>query len=270
MQPDSTAFMQFGDQAARLSSDEEFDRVYPVSVRQASTHHWTSVAACRQAARWLVAGPHTRVLDIGCGPGKFCAIGALSTPGHFTGVEQRKHLCRTAQIMIERYRIERVDILHANVTELAFDSFDAFYLFNPFEENLRPEYRIDDAVRVDADLYGQYVGHVRSELARARPGARVVTYWGDCEEVPDCYDCVQTAFDRELRLWVKRGEESTSSDPVALPLAVKRQSQPPEDGLPARLGQRASCLPGWLSWVPNPGWKLGLRNSQEGCSPVFS
>ena len=40
--------------------------------------------------------PGEVVLDIGCGPGKFCIVGALATTGRFTGVEQRKHLCDAA------------------------------------------------------------------------------------------------------------------------------------------------------------------------------
>lgn len=188
---------------SRLPSDEEFDSVYPPAVRAASAHHWSSVEACSQAARWLVTSPGTRVLDIGSGPGKFCAIGAWATPGHFTGVEQRKHLCRTAQMMIDRYGIDRVHILHANVTDIAFASFDAFYLFNPFEENLQVPLRIDDAIPVYSELYDGYVRHVCDELARARLGTRVVTYWGTCDEIPACYECEKTAFGGELRLWVK-------------------------------------------------------------------
>ncbi len=198
--------------ASQLPRDAEFDQAYPPAVREASAHHWTSVAACHQAAQWLVTTPHTRVLDIGSGPGKFCAIGAWSTPGHFTGVEQRKHLCRTAQMMLDHYGIERVHILHANVTDLAFDSFDAFYLFNPFEENLQVPQHIDDAIPVYSELYEGYVRHVRNELDRAPLATRVVTYWGHCDEIPACYDCEKTAFGGELKLWVKRRHTSEITD----------------------------------------------------------
>jgi SAM-dependent methyltransferase len=191
-----------------LPNDNEFDRVFPESVRRASDFHWTSVEVCREAAKWLVTGPGTRVLDIGCGPGKFCAIGAMTTPGHFTGVEQRRHLCRAARDMIKHYRIKRAQILHANVTEVAFNCFDAFYLFNPFEENLIPALKIDDDVPVYFELYDRYINHVRRELSKLRIGTRVATFWGDCDEIPTCYECVETAANGELRLWIHRGAGS--------------------------------------------------------------
>lgn len=94
--------------------------------------------------------------------------------------------------------------MHANITEVAFNCFDAFYLFNPFEENLVPFLKINDEVKVQFDYYDRYINYVRRELSKLRLGTRVVTYWGDCNEVPSCYDCVETAYDDALCLWIKR------------------------------------------------------------------
>ncbi|MGL5016933.1 MAG: class I SAM-dependent methyltransferase [Luteolibacter sp.] len=191
-----------------MPDDHEFDQILPKRVREFSAFHWTTVEVCRHAAAWLVAEPGTRVLDVGCGPGKFCAIGAFTTAGHFTGVEQRKRLCRTAWDMLDHYCIPRVQILHANVMELSFSGFDAFYFFNPFEENLAPELRIDDEVPVKIELYGNYIDYVRRQLSQVRMGTRVVTFWGSCHEIPPSFDCEETAFDGKLRLWVKRRDLS--------------------------------------------------------------
>jgi hypothetical protein len=118
-------------------------------------------------------------------------------------------------MMLDHYGIERVRILHANVTDLAFDSFDAFYLFNPFEENLQVPQHIVDAIPVYSELYEGYVRHERNELARAPLATRVVIYWGHCNEIPSCYDCEKTAFEGELKLWVKRRHTSDAAQLTA-------------------------------------------------------
>lgn len=201
---DNPADTWYKGEFSRMPSDAEFDRILPDPIRESSQYHWTAVEVCRHAANWLVTGPETRVLDVGCGPGKFCAIGAACTRGHFTGVEQRRHLCRTAREVVKQLKIPRVQILHANVTEVAFNCFDAFYFFNPFEENLLPFLKIDNDVPVQFEFYDRYINYVRKELSTVRLGTRVVTFWGDCDEIPPCYDCVDTAFEGQLRLWIKR------------------------------------------------------------------
>mgnify|MGYP000969840975 CR=1 FL=1 len=70
--------------------DDRFDLAYPPEIRAKSKAHWTPVSIARRAAEFLVREPGTRVLDIGCGPGKFCIVGALGTEGRFTGIEQRQ------------------------------------------------------------------------------------------------------------------------------------------------------------------------------------
>ncbi len=183
--------------------DEAFDMVYPDSVRHQSHGHWTPIAVCRKAAEMLVTDASTRVLDIGCGPGKFCAIAASVTPGTFTGVEQREHLVWAAREMLEKYAIPRVEIIHGNVLDIDFRKFDAFYIFNPFQEHLKRSMRIDSGVRPDFDQDQQSVTYVREQLATAPPGTRVVTFWGQCEEIPESYTCDRTAFGGQLILWVQ-------------------------------------------------------------------
>lgn len=183
--------------------DEQFDRIYPSKVRELSERHWTPVAVARKAAEFLVAEPETRVLDLGCGPGKFCIVGALTTAGHFTGVEQRSNLAKLARDTIRAVKIPNAEIIHANVTDIDFFAYDAFYLFNPFEENLFQTGKIDEAVELTRALYEEYTRHVATQLARAPLGTRVVTYHGFCEEVPINYECEDTAFDNTLKLWRK-------------------------------------------------------------------
>lgn len=184
--------------------DEDFDQVFPDAVMRQSVRHWSPVPVCRTAAQLLVVEAGTRVLDIGCGPGKFCVIGASTTRGHFTGVEQRASLAWLAQEVVERHHVPRVTIVRGNIQHVDFRLFDAFYLFNPFQENIMPSLRIDDDVATTAQLYTDYTTHVREQLKAMPSATRVVTYCGNCEEIPaECYTCVQTDFDDTLKLWVK-------------------------------------------------------------------
>ena len=185
-------------------TDEEFDSIYPDAIRRLSIRHWTPVEVCRTAAQWLVTQRGTRVLDVGCGPGKFCAIGAACTSGIFTGVEQREKLAALARDTIQAFGIPRAHILTANVTEISFEEFDAFYVFNPFEENFIRALKIDDEVKLQPHLYTEYSLYVRHQLSLTPPGTRLVTYCSDKAEVPDCFECVDDAFAGQLELWIRR------------------------------------------------------------------
>lgn len=187
----------------RAFKDHEFDKIYPEDIGRLSSCHWSPVEVCEMAAQMLVLEPGTRVLDIGCGPGKFCAVGATTTQGHFTGVEKRGRFVTAAREMLNRLCITRADIVHGNITEVQFDAFDAFYLFNPFEENILPMLRIDHDVEMQPQLFDDYTWHVHQQLERKPMATRVVTYFGSCAEIPECYTCVKAAYDGMLKLWVK-------------------------------------------------------------------
>lgn len=184
--------------------DDEFDKTYPEPIQKLSRCHWTPVEVGRKAAQFLVTEPGTRVLDVGCGPGKFCAIGAVTTEGHFTGIEQRERLVSTAKRMIHSYGIPRVDIIHSNVTELCFKPFDAFYIYNPFQENIFPSLCIDSDVKLQPELYNTYSEYVCAQLSLAPVGTRVATYWGNNIEIPASYDCVETHYNENLKFWTKQ------------------------------------------------------------------
>jgi SAM-dependent methyltransferase len=185
--------------------DEAFDGIYPAEIQGLSRRQWTPVEVCRTAAHMLAPHPDFRVLDVGCGPGKFCAVGAAATGAHFTGVEQREGLARIAKHLVRRFKLTRVEILHANIMDIGFGGYDSVYLFNPFQENLLNEaQRIDFAVPLLPALYQEYNAYVKGELEKMPPGTRVVTYWGEAEEIPASYVCVETAFEGRLMLWIKR------------------------------------------------------------------
>ncbi len=165
--------------------------------------HWTPPEVARVAAQMLVTKLGTRVLDIGSGSGEFCLIGALTTGGHFTGVEQRGHLVKVAVQRAQERGIREVQFISANITEISFRDYEAFYLFNPFQENLMPMLKIDSSVELSQALYEDYTRHVANELEEAPVGTRVVTYIGGYAAIPSCYEAQDQAFQGDLTLWVK-------------------------------------------------------------------
>lgn len=191
---------------ARSIEDENFDRVFPPKIRKLSALHWTPVRVAAEAARLLVTAPGTRVLDVGCGPAKFCLVAASLTEGSFTGVEQREDLVAAARSAARRLQLDDVEIIHGNVLALDFNPYDAFYIYNPFEENMAKKHRIDATVPLSPLLFKRYNNHVAAQLGAMTLGTRVVTYAGYADEIPSCYDCESTHFRDELKLWIKRRE----------------------------------------------------------------
>jgi len=196
------------------AKDEKFDLIYPQQIQKLSSLFWTPVAVAAEAAKLLVtdwacraeglAKAGTRVLDIGCGPGKFCLVGASLTDGRFTGVEQRSDLVVAARQAADDLGLTNVEFIHGNVLEVDFAEYDAFYLFNPFEENMHSGHTIDSAVRLSPALFKRYTSHVAAQLGARPIGTRVVTYAGYADDIPACYSCESALFDDDLKLWIKQ------------------------------------------------------------------
>jgi len=186
--------------------DDRFDQIFPPGLRKLSSVFWTPLAIAARAAKLLVNKRGMRVLDIGCGAGKFCLIGAALTDGYFTGVEHRRDLAKAAKDVVVKHGITNVEIIQANITEHSFSKYDAFYLFNPFEENIVRGFKLNGVVPRSANLFVKYVKYVAAELAAKPLDTRVVTYAGFALEVPRCYECEQTAFGGRLKLWIKDRE----------------------------------------------------------------
>ena len=193
----------FEDRDPRSIEDEKFDQIYPARIRKLSPLQWSPVRVAAKAAKLLVTVPGRRVLDIGCGPGKFCLVGAAVTKGHFTGIEQRADLATVARKAAVRLRSDNVEIIHNNITEITFSDYDAFYLYNPFEENMVRGVKIDSAIPLSPILFKRYNNYVAANLGSMPIGTRVVTYAGYADEIPACYQCELALFRDELKLWIK-------------------------------------------------------------------
>lgn len=183
--------------------DSDFDRIYPEDLRAAAEIHFTPVEVSKIAARYLAEKPGTRILDIGSGTGKFCMVGSVCTNAHFTGVEQRENLSVLAGDISRRYNLTNVEFIHANIIEVGFESYDAFYLFNPFYENICMAGAIDDTVELDRELYNNYCLYVRSRLDEMPVGTKLATYFSYLDEIPLSYQVQSTGMDGKLKMWEK-------------------------------------------------------------------
>jgi len=177
---------------------------------------WTPVHIAAAAANLLAADAGTRVLDIGCGPGKFCLLGAQLTDARFTGIEHRGELIAVARKAAADLELRDVEFLHANVTDVSFAEYDAFYIFNPFEENMFQGYKIDSTVPLSPELFRRYTSHVAAELGGRPIGTRVVTYMGYADEIPSCYECHSALFGDDLKLWIKTREYDPDIEQLGL------------------------------------------------------
>lgn len=195
--------------------DEKFDQIYPPELRQLSAIFWTPVAVAVEAARLLVTAPGTRALDVGCGPGKFCLVAARLTDGRFTGIEQRPELIAAARAAMAVLQVTGIEFLQGNIVDIAFSDYDAFYIFNPFEEN-RHGHKIDSAIPLSTALFKRYTDYVADQLGARPLGTRVVTYMGYSDDVPACYDCEQAFFGDDLKLWIKRREHDSAIERLGL------------------------------------------------------
>ncbi len=196
--------MIFKDLKANIPvNDSVFDTIYPLKMQALAPFHFTPVAIARVVAQYLVAKPNTRVLDIGSGTGKFCMVGATCTHGFFTGVEHRKTLYSLAKRLAKRYELTNLEFINANITSIDFTKYDAFYFFNPFFENLKPDEKIDDTVELSRHFFHTYAIFVKEQLERMPINTRLATYYSFLEEVPDSYQLQSMEMDGKLKMWKK-------------------------------------------------------------------
>jgi SAM-dependent methyltransferase len=193
--------------AGSTTSDAAFDRCLDERLQALSAQHWTPFAVATRAAEWLEAARVRTVLDIGSGVGKFCVAAALSSRCHFTGLEQRLPLVACARSLARTFGVDdRTYFIHGALGSARLPAVDAYYLYNPFEENiLGGEERIDDHVALSADRHARDLRLLGALLARAPGGTYVLTYNGCGGALPGAYRKVRIARDlpNELCLWRK-------------------------------------------------------------------
>lgn len=186
-------------------TDSELHELYPLPLRTMAPAYWTPISVALRASRLLVDKPLARVLDIGAGAGKFCTVGALTTEGTFFGVEQREHLVECAREVSALMGATDASFIHGVFSALDPADYDAFYFFNPFEENLWPkESQFDFTLDTAGERFAEDVRSARCFLRAAKQGTRVVTFNGMGGPLPRCYELVERDhMSCSLELWVK-------------------------------------------------------------------
>ena len=186
-------------------SDSEFDYIFSEDVRARSMINWTPVNVALTAVKMLVKGPNTKILDIGSGPGKFCFVGAATSQAKFFGVERSENLFNEAESIRKFYQVKNAQFIHADMTALDWTEYNAFYLFNPFWENI-PVFNSDGAYAFKCyEKYYKCIDFVKEKLSQMPYGTRVVTYHGFGGNMPDDYDLedMKKIESDYLRSWVK-------------------------------------------------------------------
>ena len=191
----------------RLPREATFDSHLPLEARALSSRHWTPLAVAVRAAEWFDEFRIRTVLDVGSGAGKFCVAAALAGHCHFTGLEQRGRLVTCARSLALSFGVQqRVHFLQGMLGGVRLPAVDAYYFYNPFEENLHgPASQIDGEVELSTERYARDLRAVRELLSAARAGSYVLTYNGLGGKLPASYQpvCVDRELPNVLRLWRK-------------------------------------------------------------------
>ncbi len=185
-------------------TEENFNHFLPGYLQRASRVYFTPIRVAQLAAQWLTDDGAKTVLDIGAGVGKFCVAGASLNSSFYFGIEYRQSVSQIANDMISRFQLSNSIVEHGNVVALDFQNFDAFYMYNPFFENLLSARRLNDEVELAAPLYNYYFSKVRHKLDCTKPGTRLVTFHGNNFEAPESFEKVHEAEGGLLKFWIRQ------------------------------------------------------------------
>jgi len=191
-------------------SDRAFDRFLPYRWRLASGQHWTPLVVALKVARWLDALAVKTVVDIGSGAGKFCVAAALASHCDFTGIEQRPRLVEAAGGLARTFGVQdRARFVQGILEQCSLPEADAYYLYNPFGENLFGpdglDGRLGDDVELSEERYERDVAFMEAFLERARVGTYIIKYNGFGGRMPPTYDLIRVdrGMSNVLSVWRK-------------------------------------------------------------------
>jgi len=158
-------------------SDARLDRLFGPDLLRLAGLHFTPLAVAARAAAWLTAGGAAEVCDLGSGAGKFCLVGAATTPARFTGIELRPGLVQVARQAARRLGLPRAQFVQGDLRTVPLDRYQAFYVYDPFSEvEAEPDERLDPFVPTQDRAAD--VAALLGRLEAAPPGTRLAIYCG--------------------------------------------------------------------------------------------
>lgn len=197
-------------------------------LRAVSGTHWTPVAVALQVAQWLEAMGVRTVADLGSGAGKFCVVTALASRCDFVGIEHRSRFVDAASALARTFELkDRVSFRHASLSAESIPRAEAYYLFNPFGENLfGPEAQLGNDVELSTQRYERDVAMVEAFLEKAPVGTIFIEYNGFGGWTP--------------RSFAQMFVDHTHTD--VLRLTRKRSDTPATHGVPGALDDGSTAL----------------------------
>ena len=195
--------MYVGQSIRYLSSDAEFDNLFPIYIQKLSGIHWTPLNVAAVVAKFLAPNAEARIIDIGAGVGKFCMAASMYSRGTYTGIEQRKNFVTIGNKVIKQLGLQNVSLICGNFTDLDFRGYTGVYFYNSFHENLVFSDSLDKKVELSTALFEEYTAHFMTQLEGMPTGTRLATFWLSITEVPACYKLQESHFNHLLKLWIK-------------------------------------------------------------------
>lgn len=187
-----------------FKSDEIFNSLYPLPIKNVAEKHWTPIAVAEKVATFLAVSNDVKILDIGSGCGKFCLVAAHLYPQtKFYGIEQREGLVSLSGQLADQLQIKNIFFTCDNITKVDFGQYDHFYFYNSFYENITTAQKIDDHLIYSEELYNYYNRYLYKQLDKKPAGTRLVTYHSFGKEVPRQYEIVNTDYNEYLKFWIK-------------------------------------------------------------------
>jgi len=189
-----------------LVTDRAFDQHLPYDLRVVSREFWTPLHVILRIADWLRGFGIGSLTDIGAGAGKLCVASAIASDCRFYGVEHRPRLVAAARSLARTFGVDdRVTFIEGALGEGILPRTDAYYLFNPFGENLYGlDGHLDESVELGEERYARDIAAVESVLRAAPVGTYVITYNGFGGCIPREYDVLRADHTLPQDLYLAR------------------------------------------------------------------